>query len=215
MAIDLYFVGTCKEFVSIPNAKEISFGWGIDQIGKLRRPAHWLKDVPILIDDSITAKITDAFLQELLPYCQKGCILDFERKISRFHLLLLQFLKHNHIHPLWIPAMISKYAENPLIMALSDLPHNSWQNFCAAQKSLYGKSWVLEYHPLNIHHSSVGQTQIHKPVFLENAMCMAYNDGTELHYYDTIATITEKFKIAEEYGCRGILTIASEWKNIK
>ena len=215
MAIDLYFVGKCKDFVSLSKIKEVSFGWGLDQHGNLRRPKEWIRNVPIVIDDSIPDKVTDKFLQMLLPYCEKGCILDFERKLSQYHLSVIRFLNQNEITPIWIPANYSRYAVNPDIIVVSDLPHNSWKSYCAAQKSLYGTRWVLEYHPVNIHFESVSRSKTYHPIFLDNALCMAYDNKNSLHYYDTSYTITTKLKIAEEYGCQGVLAIGSEWEKIK
>lgn len=215
MSIDLYFIGKCKDFVSTFNAKEVSYGWGINSRGDLRRPEQWIRNVPIVIDDSIVSRMTESFMQALLPYCEQGCILDFEKKPSQFHLTILNFFDRKKVSPLWIPANYFKYAPNAIAIAISDLPHNSWRSFCAAQYNLYADRWILEYHPLNKRHESATNNITQKPLYLENAICMAHGNENYLHYYDTIYTIATKIKIAKEYGCQGVLAIASEWKTIK
>lgn len=215
MAIDMYFIGKCKEIMTLSKAREVSYGWGVTQNGKLRRPEQWLKNAPIVIDDSITARISESFLQTLLPYCDNGCILDFERKAEIFHLSMIRFLCLKQVRPLWVPANYSKLAQSALIITLCDLPHNSWRNFCAAQQNIYGNQWVMEYHPLNNRHTVNNQNIVPKPVYLDNAICMAQRNKDNLYYFDTIKTISEKIRIAEEYGCRGILSIAAEWNDLK
>lgn len=212
MSINLYFIGNCKEFMTYPNIYSVSYGWGIDAAGKLRKATKYDRTQPIVIDDSIIAPITTDFIRMLLPYCEKGCILDFERKPGQFHTELLQSLEK--ISPIWLSPQYRKLAPKAYCMITCELPHNSWKSFCMAQNRQYGSKWVLEYHPLQIT-KECRNFKKQKIQYLPDAICMTDAKGNLLYYYDTVQTIMEKRNIAAQYGCQGMICIAEEWKNLR
>ena len=215
LSIDLYLIGNCKEFMTLPTIRPVSYGWGVTHDGNLRKPSDQRISGPIVLDDSIEAPISHEFTELLLPYCARGCILDWERKPSAFHFKLLDLLKHHKIQPIWLPKQFLCYAPGAYCMLLCELPHNSWRNFCTTQQQLYQNGWTLEYHPidLSIHTSQIKDAK--SPVFLREAICMTKVINGERIYYDTIQTILEKRKIAESYGCKGMIGIAEEWRTLR
>lgn len=215
MSIDLYLIGNCKEIMTFPQAKAISYGWGMDHRGNLRKPDIWNAEAPIVIDDSITGSVSVRFLSELLPYCKQGCILDLERKPSRFHNSLLFAMEQNHISPLWVPVAYCRNTTQAYKMVVSDLPHNSWRQFCTSQLKKGDEKWVLEYHPLQITKKLTYAKKSDRSFFLEEAVCMIKNEDRQVLYYDTADTVKEKLRIAEQCGCCGVIGIAEEWKSLK
>lgn len=211
MSIDLYFIGNCKEFMTYPKVYPISYGWGIEKDKKLRRPKDYNPNLPIVIDDSIAVITENRIILELTTYCQKGCILDLERPYSRFHQELFRVLEEKKIHPIWIPPEYKKHINKGYSMIPCDLPHNNWKSFCLAQKQQNPDGWVLEYHPLQVT-KPYNTPKSQGKRYLSEAVCMTETGNHKLLYYDTVQTIMEKRRIAEDYGCKGIITIAEEWK---
>ena len=190
----------------------ISFGWGRTQEGSLRKPKEHNSHFPILFDDSIIGTIDEQFIQELLPYCSKGCILDWEQKPSKFHSQILQSLHENKVHPIWAPQKYISSTSNVYCMIPCELPHNSWKNYCATQQRLHKHGWTLEYHPLQfttLNRYEKGST------FLQDAVCMIESKNGRIYYYDTMQTIIEKRRIAAQFGCKGMIGIAEEWRNLR
>lgn len=213
MSIDLYFIGNCKEFMSYPKVYPVSYGWGVRQDGTLRCPKEHDSSLPIVIDDSITAIPSDEAIRTLLSSCRSGCILDLEKPLTKFHLVLLEGLKKAKIEPLWLPQKYTGYSATAYCMLSCEFPHNSWKSFCEAQSRRYQKGWALEYHPIWMETRNIPPLVTGKR-YLSEAICMTDVRGNSIIYYDTVQTIMEKRKIAAHYGCQGIISIAEEWKGL-
>lgn len=214
MSIDLYLAGNCKEIMTDSHAKSISFGWGMNRSGQLRRPEEYHEAQPIIIDDSIIATVSPSFTQALLPFCKNGCVLDFERQPGNFHFALLSLLRKHKVKPLWVPKSFHVYVPEAEIMISCDLPHNSWKQFCSAQQKQYQNKWVLEYQPLHLV-KNMPDTKNKEDFFLPEAICMAKIKDHQLFYYDTKQTVIKKLLVAEQYGCQGMIGIQSEWESLK
>ena len=215
MSINLYFIGNCKDFMTYPTFRSLSYGWGINKNGGIRRPNENPTATPIVIDDSIALPVSAESLTELADCCGYGCILDFERQYSPFHAALISVLQKARVGPIWIPANYTKHCPEAIPLVLTELPHNSWKNYCISLERTYHTGWALEYHPVRISKPSSASSCSARRVLLRNALCITESNNGQIHYFDTVETIMEKIRIAEQYGCKGIIAIADEWKALR
>lgn len=214
MSIDLYFIGNCKEIVTYPTVHSLSYGWGMDEKGAVRHLSANTEETPIVIDDSIVPPVKEELLAKLVCCCKHGCILDFERQYSPFHGALISSLRKAKIAPIWIPENYKKYCPEAIPLVFTELPHNSWKNYCISQHQQYRKGWALEYHPVQLSKQSFSPIEKKRTV-LRDALCITETKNGQVTYYDTIETILEKLRIAEQYGCKGMIGIADEWHKLR
>ncbi len=210
MSIPLYFAASCKESVTFSAAKALPFGCGMTKAGDFRMPENFWSGVPLLLDDAVPALPNSKSLQKLKELCSHGCILDFERPVSNFHLALIRKLSDMKIAPLWLPERFSIYEPKAVTIISHNLPHNSWIQFCTGLQARYPNRWALELQPLNCT-KKLPQIQKSRVIYLESAVCQCKIEADSITYYDTQQTLLKKLHIAEKYGCQGAIALWSEW----
>ena len=210
MSIPMYFVAKQKENVTQSGAIALPYSCGSSKNGNLRLPEHFWTGVPLLVDDAVPTLLSSAGLKRLTELCEKGCILDFERSVSQFHISLLRRLSELPLPFLWLPERYLSHAPKAVAIVSHGLPHNSWQQFCHAQQSRFKNGWALELQPMHCV-KKMPYPQKSQDFYLSDAHCRGKIENDSITYYDTKKTLLKKLHIASEFGCQGGIALWSEW----
>lgn len=206
MSISVYLAVNREEFVNYPRNLLVQIGFGFHADGSVRIPRQ--SNSIALVDDVHLPNISISAIQVLKSKFQ-ACILDFERAPNPIHKKLIQGLSGKKI--IALPARFHAFAPKSLPIVNCLEPCNSWVQFAEQAQKHYPHGWMLEIAPW--HHEKVGIVQKNEG-FLPNALCNFRKKNDKVVYFDTKETLTEKLKVAENYGCKAAIALYSEVRQL-
>lgn len=214
MPIPLYFAMNWKESVNSPPSLRAQLGFGFGADGTLLLPERQLDAAPIVLNDATepAQDIRTETMQALAARARYGCICDFERPCTHAHLALLEALR-SALPPGALFVLPERYyARFPHGRALvspGQLVPN-WECFCRQAQKRYADGWFLELEPCDLRfRAPVAQS---RQGTLSGCLCAFFQDGTQIRYYDTAETISQKLALAASCGCVAGLALYREWR---
>ncbi|MBE6984296.1 MAG: hypothetical protein E7434_01540 [Ruminococcaceae bacterium] len=205
MQIPIYLAVKNEEIVKHRTAQ---LGFGFYPNGSVRLPAKILPNSIAVIDDLYLPNFTQSAVEMLKSKLIRGCILDFERKITPQHQRLVKILPKI----IALPEAYHELAPKALPIVTCSEPCNSWLQFLSQTQKKFPNGWMLEIVPWK---RKVSGSAPKNEGFLKNAICRYKQQDGELMYFDTKQTIEQKLTLVQSYSCRAALGLLEELRKLQ
>lgn len=205
MSILFYFADPEKLPPEGGQFAQMGFGFASD--GALRLPERPLKNALCVLDDRVLPERLPE-LAPLRPYLKNGIFCDLERPVCARTQALLTALRAicPENAPFYLPEHACEGRRNVVpVIGTQGIP-NCWERFCQDTAARCGGAWALELIPADRPCALPCRARRAIP----NACCMLENG----RYFDTRATLLQKVRAAERFGCTAVFVLRQEYERL-
>lgn len=182
-------------------------GFGFSADGALRLPVRPQRDALCVLDDRVLPEHLPE-LTPLRPYLKNGVFCDLERTVcarTRALLTALRTIRPENA-PLFLPERACEGQRDVVpVVSVLGIP-NCWERFCQDASARCGGAWALELIPARQPCALPCRARRAIP----NACCMLENG----RYFDTRATLLQKARAAERFGCTAVFVLRQEFARL-
>lgn len=210
MSMPLYLAVNDEEFIKNGKFHLAQTGFGFYPNGFVRLPKRIISGSVAIIDDLYLPNFSSSAAQMLKSKLPNGCILDFERKVSSIHKKLIQML--TGIKIIALPAAYHALSPSSYPIISCPEPCNSWRQFITDMQNKFPRGWMLEIVPWK---QLIEGKAKNAEGMLASALCRYRTENGKLLYFDTKETIRQKLQLAQMQGCKGVIGLYRELKELK